>query len=229
MVAVTKFSTVTEMQPLEVEPGRAVIRARARNEHGHHPLMCQWRTGLLSTPTALFGLAPARVQHPECALRGGEDCLYVMTWDADAAEAAGDPQQIITALEAQLAAMTDRLDSMYATARDLIALDDVDGALQRITERAAPAVRVPTYLLAVRTGEDQRLHVHHRGLGGADLDEEARRLLDGDLDAEESRRVAEVASATRHYGRIMAASPAGAFFTYERDLFTVYARYAAAV
>jgi diguanylate cyclase (GGDEF)-like protein len=228
-VAVTKFSTVTELHPVEVSPGRAVVRARAREGFGHHPHMCAWRIGLLSTPTVLFGLAPARVEHRECALRGDEHCVYVLTWDADAAEAAGDPQQIITALESQLAAMTDRLDSMYATARDLIALDDVDGALQRITERAATAVRVPTYLLAVHTGEDQRLHVHHRGLGGADLDEEARRLLEGDPDADESRLVAEVASATRHYGRIMAASPAGAFFPHERDLFAVYARYAAAV
>src|SRR4051794_29396587 len=229
MVAVTKFSTVTEMQPLEVEPGRAVIRARARNEHGHHPPMCQWRTGLLSTPTALFGLAPARVQHPECALRGGEDCVYVMTWDADEAAAAGDPQQIITALEAQIAAMTDRLDSMYATARDLIALDDVDAALQRITDRAAVAVRAPKYLLAVRTGEEQRLCVHHRGFTTEDPLEEARALLADDAAPAPSQLVAEVASATRHYGRIMAASSAGAFFTHERDLLQVYARYAAAV
>jgi diguanylate cyclase (GGDEF)-like protein len=229
-VAVTKFSTVTELHPVEVSPGRAVVRAQARHGFGHHPHMCAWRVGLLSTPTALFGLAPARVDHAECALRGDEHCVYVMTWDADAAAAAGDPQQIITALEAQLAAMTDRLDSMYATARDLIALDDVDGALQRITERAATAVRVPTYLLAVHTGEDQHLHVHHRGLpAGADPAEEARALLECDPRADDSRLVAEVASTTRRYGRIMAASPAGAFFPHERDLFVVYARYAAAV
>jgi diguanylate cyclase (GGDEF)-like protein len=228
-VAVTKFSTVTELHPVEVSPGRAVVRARARNGFSHHPHMCAWRVGLLTTPTALFGLAPAAVAHPECALRGDEHCVYVMTWDADAAAAAGDPQQIITALEAQLAAMTDRLDSMYATARDLIALDDVDAALQRITERAATAVRVPTYLLAVRTGEEQRLHLHHRGLTDADPAEEARALLEGDPEGDDSRLVAEVASATRHYGRIMAASPTGAFFPHEREMFGVYARYAAAV
>jgi diguanylate cyclase (GGDEF)-like protein len=229
-VGVTKFSTVTEMHPVEVSPGRAVVRARAREGFGHHQHMCAWRIGLLSTPTVLFGLAPARVAHPECALRGDEHCVYEMSWDAAAAEAAGDPQQIITALETQLAAMTDRLDSMYATARDLIALDDVDGALQRITERAATAVRVPTYLLAVHTGEEQLLRVHHHGLPEhADPAEEARALLSGDPEADDSRLVAEVASTTRRYGRIMAASPAGAFFPHERDLLGVYARYAAAV
>src|SRR3712207_7692684 len=45
--------------------------------------------------------------------------------DAADAESASDPQQIVVALESQLAAMRDRLENMYATARDLIALDDV--------------------------------------------------------------------------------------------------------
>ena len=228
-VGVTKFSTVTALEPLEVCPGRAVVRAKVRPGFPHDRHMCEWRMGLLSTPTALFGLAPAVVEHPACAVRGDEHCLYVMTWDAETAAATGDPQHIITALEAQLAAMTDRLDNMYATARDLIALDDVDAALQRITERAAIAVRVPRYLLAVRTGEDQRLHVHHRGYGEDDPTAEAERLLEADPAADDSRLVAEVASTTRHYGRIMASSPAGAFFAHERDLFDVYARYDAAV
>src|SRR5204863_1484567 len=39
----------------------------------------------------------------------------------------------------------------------------------------------------------------------------------------------DVASATRHYGRLMAASPGGAFFAHEREALDVYARYAATV
>ena len=46
---------------------------------------------------------------------------------------------------------------------------------------------------------------------------------------DESRLVAEVASASRHYGRLMAVSPAAGFFPHERELLDVYARYAAAV
>src|SRR3954454_22780726 len=119
-VGVTKFSTVTELDPSEVTPGRAVVRARTREGFEHHSHLCAWRIGLLSTPPMLFGLPPAVVTHPECALRGDRDCVYEMRWDADDAAATGDPQQIITALEAQLTAMKERLDSMYATARDLI-------------------------------------------------------------------------------------------------------------
>ena len=150
-VGVSKFSTITELTP-EVEPGRALIRAKSRNGFPRHPHMCDWTRGLLSQPPALFGLPPAAVEESQCAARGADACVYTVTWDADEAATAADPQQLVTALESQLVAMAERLDSMYATARDLIALDDLDAALARITERAATAVRAPNYLLAVRTG-----------------------------------------------------------------------------
>lgn len=119
--------------------------------------------------------------------------------------------------------MRDRLESMYATASDLITLDDVDSALVRITERAASAVRAPTYVLAVRMGET--LHVHSRGLAEEDAQRIARELLDGSvLEDGDSRLIAEVASTQRSYGQIMAASPAGGFFPSERELFAVYGR-----
>jgi GGDEF domain-containing protein len=228
-VGVSKFSTITELTP-EVEPGRAVVRARARNGSTRHPHMCDWTRGLLSQPPVLFGLPPAEVEETECAARGGDCCSYTITWDAEQAATAADPQELITALESQLVAMTERLESMYDTARDLIALDDLDAALARITERAATAVRAPSYLLAVRTSPGDPLRVHHRGYLDQDVAEAARELLDGTGEITTGARVVvDVASATRHYGRLMASSPAGAFFPHERDLLDVYGRYAAAV
>ena len=228
-VGVSKFSTVTELIP-EVEPGRAVVRTRARNGFARDPLMCDWTRGLLSQPPALFGAPPAHVEESSCAARGDAECCYTVTWDADLATA--DPQALVTALETQLAAMTSRLDNVYATARDLIAVDDLDGALARITERAATAARAPNYLLAVRTGAGDPPRVHHRGFVDQDVDALAHSLLDSADEPEDglgARIVVEVESATRHYGRLMAASPAGAFFPHERDMLDVYARYAAAV
>src|SRR4051794_12011051 len=228
-VGVSKFSTVTELIP-EVEPGKAVVHTRPRHGFGRDQIMCDWTRGLLSQPPALFGAPPAHVVESTCAARGDDECCYTATWDAELATA--DPQALVTALETQLAAMTARLDSVYATARDLIAVDDLDGALARITERAATAARAPNYLLAVRTNPVDPPRVHHRGYLDADVDALARSLLDGDEEPEGgpgARIVAEVASATRHYGRLMAASPAGAFFPHERDMLDVYARYAAAV
>jgi diguanylate cyclase (GGDEF)-like protein len=229
-IGVSKFSTVTAIEPVEVAPGRAVIRAQARPGFERHPLLCDWTAGLLSQPPVLFGLPPGKVVESRCEPRGDDHCLYTVTWDADRAAKAADPHALVTALEAQLVAMTERLESMYATARDLIATDDLDAALARITDRAATAVRAPEHLLAVRTGRDRRLHVHHRGLGDQDVEAAARALLDGEgSDDDETRLIAEVASPTRSYGRLMAASLSGGFFPHERELFDVYARYAASV
>jgi diguanylate cyclase (GGDEF)-like protein/putative nucleotidyltransferase with HDIG domain len=226
-IAVSKFSTTTDLEP-EVEPGRAVVRARSRNGVPRHPLLCDWTRGLLSQPPALFGAPPAQVEESSCQARGGDCCCYTVTWDAELATT--DPQALVTALESQLAAMTERLESVYATARDLIAVDDLDGALARITERAATAARAPNYLLAVRTSPGDPLRVHHRGYVDQDVEAAARSLLDGSDETDDSSRlVVEVASATRHYGRLMAATPGGAFFPHEREMLDVYARYAATV
>ena len=228
--AVARFSTVTELNSLEVSPGRAVVEAKARDGFERHRHLCDWTQGLLSQPPVLFGLPPATVEETQCEVHGDDHCLYSVTWDAEAAAKATDPHELVTALEAQLAAMTNRLESMYATARDLIASDDLDAALARITERAATAVRAPKYLLAVRTGSASQLHVHHRGFADGDADAVARELLqDTGERHEETQLVADVASASRHYGRLMAVSAGGGFFSYERDLLDVYARYAAAV
>src|SRR2546423_2823808 len=229
-VGVTKFSTVTDLVVTEVVPGRAVLRSKVRPGFIRHRRLCDWTIGLLSQPPALFGLPPASVEQSTCAVDGGDHCEYTVTWDADRAASAADPQELITALEAQMVAMSQRLDSMYATARDLIAFDDVDAALARITERAATAVRAPKYLLAVRTGADDRVHVHHRGFVDEDPDAVAQALLEqSDDEPDAGRLVADVASRTRHYGRLLAVSPSGGFFPQERDMFTVYARYAASV
>jgi diguanylate cyclase (GGDEF)-like protein len=229
-VAVTKFSTVTEMSPLEVSPGRAVLEAKARPGFRRHRALCEWSQGLLSQATPLFGLPPARVDESACELRGDDHCLYTVTWDAEAADEMADPQALISALEAQVAAMKDRLESMFATARDLIAFDDVDAALARVTERAATAVRAPKYLLAVRLDHTDQVYVHHRGFVDEDPHTVAEALLAGRLDpSDDSCLIAEVASARRRYGWLIAASPTQSFFAQERDLLDVYARYAAAV
>jgi diguanylate cyclase (GGDEF)-like protein len=228
-IVATKFSTITEMRPLEVAPGRASIVAVVRPEFEANRLFCDFRVGLMSQTTALFGLPAARVEETTCRLRGDEQCRYEVRWNADDAAGAADPQQLITSLEAQLAAMAERLNNIYAAAKDLIAVDDLDVALARITERAATAVRAPRYLLAVRTADGQ-IRAHHRGFDGEDVDAAAAALLaDDDPSRDPSRLVADVASMTRNYGRLMAVSPSGTFFPHERELLEIYASYAATV
>jgi diguanylate cyclase (GGDEF)-like protein len=230
-VTVTKFSTVTAMDAVEVAPGRAVVRAFARPGFTRDRHLCDWTSGMLSQPTSLFGLPSAVVEESQCQVDGAPHCLYTVTWDASLAEAAADPHQLVTALEAQLVAMGERLDNVYATARDLMSHDDLDAVLGRITERAATAVRAPRYLLAVRMDAGDRLRAHHRGFPEAEAEDAAQRLLEGQADERDgSRLVAEVRSQRRHYGRLMAVYPTEqSFFEHERDLFEVYASYAAAV
>src|ERR1700733_3497141 len=150
--ASSNVSTVTDLTSLETEPGRALVSAVARDGFTRRRAHCDWTTGLLSGPPMLFGLPPADVQELECQARGDARCLYSIDWDATLAQA--DPQERITAMEAQLVAMSQRLQSAYATASDLISTEELGAVLQRIVERAANAVRAPGYILAVRTEAD---------------------------------------------------------------------------
>ncbi|MCW3067381.1 MAG: diguanylate cyclase, partial [Solirubrobacterales bacterium] len=178
----------------------------------------------------LFGLPLARVEESECQARGDEQCMYTVTWDAERAAAAADPQQRVTSLEAQLVAMSERLQSSYATASDLISTDDLDTVLQRIVERAANAVRAPSHILAVRTDSAAELQVYSHGIDKLKAQELARATLAHEVHAGDSMLVVEVTSARRHYGQLIARYPGEVeFFAQEEELLRLYAKHAAAV
>jgi diguanylate cyclase (GGDEF)-like protein len=225
-----KFSTVTEMDAVEVGPGRVVVSARARPGFQRRPLHCDWATGLIAGTPMLFGLPPAEVTESECQARGGRQCLYTVSWDAELAAAAADPQQRITALEIQLAAASERLQSVYETASDLVSIEDLDTALHRIVERAANAVRAPSYVLAVRPDDRAELQVYSHGIDAAEAQALALAASDGGVPRAGSTLVADVTSSRRHYGRLIARNPsADAFFPQEGELLGLYAKHAAAV
>jgi uncharacterized protein (TIGR02265 family) len=229
-IAVTKFSMVTEIEAVEVGPGRAILHARGRDGFKRDKYLCEWTQGVLSHPTMLFGLPPGTVVETECQARGGSKCVYEVRWDAADAAGAIDPEHHITSLETQLAAMAERVESVLATAGDLIANDDVDAALVRIIERAATTVRAPRYLLAVRPAEGGELHCHHLGLTAEAAADVAARLERTDAPAPDGWLVAEVRSSVRAYGWLVAINDqASGFFPQERQLFGVYARFAASV
>jgi diguanylate cyclase (GGDEF)-like protein len=226
--ASAKFSAVTEMEAIEAEPGRAIVRAVAREGFERSRLHCDWATGLLSTPTELFGLPPARVEEVECQARGGSECRYRISWDEELAAAAADPQNRVTALEAQVVAMSERLESAYATASDLVSADDLDTVLARIVERAAGAVRAPSYVLAVRV--DGERHVYSEGVDPAEAERIASLVLSESEQPEDTMLCVRVASSRRDYGQLVAMHPTGmSFFPQERQLLALYAKHAAAV
>jgi diguanylate cyclase (GGDEF)-like protein len=229
MTTAAKFSTVTEMTATETGPSHAVVHSRARDGFERHPLMCDWAKGLLSQACVLFGLPPARVEETECQAHGGLECRYVVSWDRELAEAAADPEQRVTALEAQVVAMSQRLESAYATASDLVSPDDIDTVLARIVERAADAVRAPGYVLAVHPDPGGEPLVFSEGVSS----QAAARVVcsvGAASPAPDGILCVEVASSRRQYGHLFALHPAGkSFFPQEKKLLSLYAKHAAAV
>jgi diguanylate cyclase (GGDEF)-like protein len=225
-----RLSAVTDMEALEAEPGRGVVRACAREGFTRGRLHCEWAAGLLAGTPILFGLPLARVEESECQARGAKQCLYTVTWDAELAAVAADPQQRVTALEAQLVAMTERLRGAYATAGEVASTDDLDTVLRRIVERAADAVRAPSHILAVRTEPAADLRVFSQGIEEHRAGELAALTAAGRHPAEDSALAVPVASGRRRYGQLIARYPGRVeFFPQDEELLSLYARYAAAV
>jgi diguanylate cyclase (GGDEF)-like protein len=225
-----KLTTTTELEALEVGPGRATVRARARAGYTRTTFNCDLTTGLLTTTPNLFGLPPAQVHQSECQAHGGEQCMYTVTWDAEQAIQAADPQQRVTSLEAQLLATSERLHSVYAIASDLVSTEDLNTVLHRIVERAADAVRAPCHILAVRPQADAELQVYSRGIDEGEAQSLAEATLAGHTPAGESMLVVDVSSSRRGYGKLIARYPGTIeFFPQEEEMLSLYAKHAAAV
>jgi diguanylate cyclase (GGDEF)-like protein len=230
-VASGRFSTAADLEALEVRPGFAEIRAAAAPGFSRHPLHCEWTSGMLSQATALFGFLPATVEHSSCQGRGAADCRYLVRWDPEPTAGGESAAERALGLERQLQAMSETLNSVFATATDLIDSGDLDVTLARITERAALQVHAPSYVLAVRQGPDSRVHRHQRGLDEDEGRVVAERVLAADRGPLPGNWLTvPVRSQRNQYGWLVAIYERGArFFPQERELLEVYARYAATV
>ncbi len=226
--ASSNVSTVTELHALEKGPGHALVSAVARPGFTRRRLHCDWTTGLLSGPPILFGLPPAHVHESECQARGDARCLYEISWNAELASA--EPQERITAMEAQLVAMSQRLQSAYATASDLVSTEDLDTVLHRIVERAGSAVRAPGYVLAVRASGDAEVQFYSHGIDDGEAEALACAALADRAIVDSSALVVDVASSRRAYGKLLACYPGTIeFSSQEHEMLSLYAQHAAAV
>jgi diguanylate cyclase (GGDEF)-like protein len=225
----TKFSTVVRLEATELAPGFAEVVATPVSGFPRAPEHCAWTTGMLSGSTTLFGLPPAEVQHDRCAALGAAECLYRVSWSTGERTPDADPDPALLELRQQLDATQEQLQSLFATASDLIAADDIGEVLGRITDRVAVEVRAPRYLLAVRMEPGGEVHCHHRGFDKLEVAERAEQIL-GSAASElpSSWLVVPVRSDRREYGKLLAAFETdGHFFPQEHELLEVYARYAA--
>ena len=76
-----KFSRNSRMEVLMVGNGYATLSYRQVAEVRNTKVDCLYNQGLLGVLPELFGLAPARVTHPQCALDGANSCVYEVRWE----------------------------------------------------------------------------------------------------------------------------------------------------
>ena len=237
-----EFSAVTRLEVTEAGPGYAeVVAGRPRVPAQHRALLVDVRADDLPAGAVRAGAGDGRARGMPGDGRGSlrlsrdmdsrpptpRDHTHPATPRHPSLAGSAAPGR--RALRHQLDAMKERLRSVFATASDLIAVDDLDAVLARITARAALEVRAIRYLLAVRLKPGGELHCHHKGFeegGDRRVPRAAARARPGSHP--DSWLVVPVASNRREYGRLLALRGAGqSFLPEERDLFEVYARYAA--
>jgi diguanylate cyclase (GGDEF)-like protein len=222
-----KFSSVTTLEAIRTGAGFADIVAKPAKGFPRSAEHCAWTCGLFTQPPVLFGLAPAVVEHEQCAAFGAAECDYRVVWEPQQVTADRQEPEALAPLQRQLDAMHERLRSMFATAADLISPDEIRVVLGRIVDRAAAEVRAPRYLLAVRL--NGRVHTHHKGLDERQVDSYVHRILEQDPSSLPAHWLTSaVRSSRQDYGWLVAIyGEDQSFFPQEHELLDVYARYAA--
>lgn len=222
-----KFSTSATMRTVETSSRQGTVAYRLRPQYTPSRYDCDYNQGLLSRVTVLFGLPPARIDHPTCQVDGAEECQYTLRWPALRRWALGARRETRATVTEALRYQVTELEQAVL---DTLGAEDLDRVLERLADRAGTAVRAQHHLIALRldTGEE-------RMIGDGFPPELTRRLgralLAGDTvdTAEHVAIVAPVATARRRYGALAAFLPADSgFLPTEQDHLEAYAGLAAA-
>lgn len=226
--ASAKFSTTATMSAPHI--GRNEARITYRLHDGYEPSRhdCLYTQGILSQAPVLFGLPPARIEHPACQVEGATECVYELSWRRRGRWWHRRRRRGLT-LEQQEAARRQLADLQHTVA-DLVADVDIDTILQRIADRSTTAVQAQRYLLAVEVPGETAPRYLGDGLTDAETTAMGEELLrDRPLGTAGSVLVSEVSSARHSYGRLAAVYDQPAlFFEYEQELLDAYGQLAAA-
>ena len=76
-----KLSRNSRMEVLMVGNGYATLSHHQVVDVRNTKVDCLYNQGLLGVLPELFGLAPARVTHTQCALDGADSCIYDVRWE----------------------------------------------------------------------------------------------------------------------------------------------------
>ena len=149
----TRFSWSHKMELLDLDSSRARLQWVDISGEGFHRLDCDYNQGLLACIPQLFGLRPAHISHPECALRGGERCVYEARWESRA----GALKRVFTGRRAErrrLAAAASEehqvAEELRASLRDLVSALDLDEVLGKVVNHAHVAAGGREFLILLR-------------------------------------------------------------------------------
>lgn len=224
--AAPKFSTVAVMEAEEVAKEHAVVAYRLADGFTPNRMDCDYNVGLLSQVPPLFGLDPASITHTECQVHGAERCVYLVRWHD---KPRGVARARRSALEEQLATISERYDALQLSVGDLVSPDDLDEVLGRIASRAAHVVRAQSHVLSVQLEGEAKPRVLHEGVALDVAQEVLDQIERGDETIGFSVLTVDIHSARRSYGRLCAIyEGAQLFFGEERKLLETYAHHAAA-
>jgi diguanylate cyclase (GGDEF)-like protein len=225
----TQMSQGRTHEVIDVGEGHASVACTYVRPEDAHAFYCGYAAGYFGLIPGVFGFEGV-VTEPECMRRGADTCVIRLRWSASSHQAPGVATADIEESRERVDSIVTRFEELHHMATELAGAEDVDTLLARITDRARVAVGAPRNLLAVRTADGGRLHVHHRGFeNDRETDRITRRLLDGELD-EGGHTLVEAVSADGHvYGWLVAMYPRGSTPTdMEHRLLGAYARHAAA-
>lgn len=78
------FTWTHSFDAIELADGAGSFRYADMSGVGYHRADCQYNIGMLECMPTMFDFPPARVNHPRCALRGADACVYEVTWESRA-------------------------------------------------------------------------------------------------------------------------------------------------
>jgi diguanylate cyclase (GGDEF)-like protein len=221
-----KFTTTSTMEILDMDAASATIVYRAQPGHTHSRMDCQYARGLLTTVPTIFGLPPARIEHPQCEPEGLPDCTYHLSWQQRAW--LGRRRTDRSSKDLEVASLQGQLRALQSAAADIVSSDDLETVLTRIVARAGEAVLAPAHVLAVSAPNGGPPLVHSVGLGPEEAAGLAAALLAGS-DLGVPAVVVDVASTRRQHGRLAAVYPRGyGAVGAERTVLAAYADHTAA-
>ncbi|HEX8123669.1 MAG TPA: diguanylate cyclase [Solirubrobacteraceae bacterium] len=149
----TRFSWSHRMDLVDLGPRRARLQWVDISGEGFHRLDCDYNRGLLACIPQLFGLRPAHISHPECALRGGERCVYEARWDHAATGVRGLLRGRRATRRRMAAAASEEhqiAEELRSSLRDLVSALDLDEVLAKVVNHAHVAAGGREFLMLLR-------------------------------------------------------------------------------